>query len=82
MSSTRIHEPSNLSRLPLMGASDAKWIAALHHHQEKFANCHELAAVVYKVAIYLLTDSLYLAVDADSTLIEAEKARREADRAL
>eukprot|EP00972_Heterocapsa_arctica_P099356 14662174-Heterocapsa_arctica.AAC.1 len=66
-----------------MGESDAKWIVAFFHHQDR-CNCitTDLPAVVYKVAIDLLTDSLYPELTADSTLIEAEIARRDADRAL
>eukprot|EP00972_Heterocapsa_arctica_P092163 13593089-Heterocapsa_arctica.AAC.1 len=65
-----------------MGESDAKWIVALHRHQAKFELGDELPAEIYKVVIYLLTDSLYPKLSADPTLIESEIAQREADRAL
>eukprot|EP00972_Heterocapsa_arctica_P022960 3377294-Heterocapsa_arctica.AAC.1 len=65
-----------------MGGSDAKWIVALYYHQDRCEVTSELPAVVYKVAIDLLTDSLYPELTADPTLIESEKAHRDADRAL
>eukprot|EP00972_Heterocapsa_arctica_P020484 3020690-Heterocapsa_arctica.AAC.1 len=76
MSSTRLREPSLFSSLPTMGASDARWIVALYHHQDR-CDCMttDLPAVIYKVAIDLLTDSLYPELTADSALIETEKAR-------
>eukprot|EP00972_Heterocapsa_arctica_P112451 16431872-Heterocapsa_arctica.AAC.1 len=82
MSSTRLREPSLFSSLPAMGESDAKWIVALYYHQERCEIESDLPAVVYKVAIDLLTDSLHPELTADPALIELEKARREADRAL
>eukprot|EP00972_Heterocapsa_arctica_P004580 681064-Heterocapsa_arctica.AAC.1 len=82
MSSTRLREPNRFADLPAMDASDAQWIVDLHMHQDRCGPIgSDLPAVAYKIAIDLLTDSVYPELTADSTFIKSEKVRREADRA-
>eukprot|EP00972_Heterocapsa_arctica_P011292 1655525-Heterocapsa_arctica.AAC.1 len=83
MTSVRLREPDKFTSLPAMHASDAQWIAELHRHQDRCGPFDtDLPAVVYKVAIDHLTDSLFLTEQtANSTFIKQEKARRDEDRA-
>eukprot|EP00972_Heterocapsa_arctica_P011081 1622174-Heterocapsa_arctica.AAC.1 len=82
MSSVRLREPTRFSCLPAMTASDAQWIVELHVHQDRVGPFDlDLPAIVYKIAVDLLTDSVYPDLNADPAFIKREKARREDDRA-
>eukprot|EP00972_Heterocapsa_arctica_P033733 4964231-Heterocapsa_arctica.AAC.1 len=83
MTSTRIYEPNMYLSLPAINSSDAQWIVELYKHQERVGpnDQFELPAIVYKVAIEHLTDTLSptLSQASDAAYIKLEKERRQAD---
>eukprot|EP00972_Heterocapsa_arctica_P082549 12164254-Heterocapsa_arctica.AAC.1 len=72
-----IWEPERVSGLPGLDAPDAKWIGELHSHQVRCGLHSALPAVVYKISIDALTDSLYpsLAEASQPVPMTAEKER-------
>eukprot|EP00972_Heterocapsa_arctica_P022470 3305235-Heterocapsa_arctica.AAC.1 len=82
MSSTKIWEPDRISGLPEFDASDARWIGELLNHQMRCGDHGSCPAVLYKVAIDAPTNSLFpsIAESSQSAPLQAEKARRIADR--
>eukprot|EP00972_Heterocapsa_arctica_P071247 10524382-Heterocapsa_arctica.AAC.1 len=83
MTSVRLREPSKFLSLPAINSSDAQWIVELHKRQEIIGplDTFELPAMVYKVAIEHLTDSLSptLSQASDTAFIKLEKERRQED---
>eukprot|EP00972_Heterocapsa_arctica_P058773 8664313-Heterocapsa_arctica.AAC.1 len=83
MSSTRLYEPDLFPNLPAFDASDARWIVELHQHQSRLGHHDTCPAIVHKVAIDLLTDSLYpsMAESSNPSLVKSEREKRTKDRA-